>query len=90
MFSFLMMFFSGMMGLFFVRKFFLLSLLMIEFMSISLFGLCNYYFMFFLYENFFSILFLVFTVCEGVLGLSMMVFLVRKNSFDYLMSLTLC
>nr|YP_010381627.1 NADH dehydrogenase subunit 4L [Symplanella brevicephala]UDL72002.1 NADH dehydrogenase subunit 4L [Symplanella brevicephala] len=90
MFILLMIFISGFMGLIFVRKHFLLSLLMIEFMSISLFGLCNYYFMFFFYENFFSILFLVFTVCDGVLGLSLMVYLVRKDSFDYLMSLSMC
>nr|YP_010381601.1 NADH dehydrogenase subunit 4L [Neosymplana vittatum]UDL71976.1 NADH dehydrogenase subunit 4L [Neosymplana vittatum] len=86
----LMIFFSGFIGLFFVRKFFLLSLLMIEFMSISIFGLCCFYFMNFLYSNFFSIIFLVFTVCDGVLGLSLMVFLVRKDSFDYLMSMSMC
>nr|YP_010381614.1 NADH dehydrogenase subunit 4L [Symplanella nigricans]UDL71989.1 NADH dehydrogenase subunit 4L [Symplanella nigricans] len=86
----LMIFFSGLLGLFFVRKFFLLSLLMLEFMMISLFGMCNYYFMFFLYENFFSIIFLVISVCDGVIGLSLMVYLVRSNSFDYLMSLSMC
>nr|YP_010381692.1 NADH dehydrogenase subunit 4L [Pseudosymplanella nigrifasciata]UDL72067.1 NADH dehydrogenase subunit 4L [Pseudosymplanella nigrifasciata] len=90
MFILLIIFFSGLIGLFIVRKFFLLSLLMIEFMSISLFGLCSYYFMYFLYSNFFSIVFLVFTVCDGVLGLSLMVYLVRSDSFDYLMSMSLC
>nr|YP_010381718.1 NADH dehydrogenase subunit 4L [Augilina tetraina]UDL72093.1 NADH dehydrogenase subunit 4L [Augilina tetraina] len=87
---FLLIFFSGMLGLFFVRKYFLLSLLMIEFMSIALYGMLNFYFIFFLYENFFSIIFLVFAVCDGVIGLSLMVYLVRKDSFEYMMSLSLC
>nr|YP_010381744.1 NADH dehydrogenase subunit 4L [Symplanella unipuncta]UDL72132.1 NADH dehydrogenase subunit 4L [Symplanella unipuncta] len=90
MYIFMMIFFSGFVGLMIVRKYFLLSLLMMEFMSVSLFGILNYYFMFFSYENFFSILFLVFSVCDGVLGLSLMVYLVRKDSFDYLMSMSMC
>nr|YP_010381705.1 NADH dehydrogenase subunit 4L [Augilina triaina]UDL72080.1 NADH dehydrogenase subunit 4L [Augilina triaina] len=90
MFIFFLIFFSGMVGLFLVRKYFLLSLLMIEFMSISLYGMLNFFFIFFLYENFFSIIFLMFTVCDGVIGLSLMVYLVRSNSFEYLMSLSLC
>nr|YP_010381679.1 NADH dehydrogenase subunit 4L [Augilodes binghami]UDL72054.1 NADH dehydrogenase subunit 4L [Augilodes binghami] len=90
MFLYILIFISGMVGLIFVRKYFLLSLLMLEFMSISLFGISNMYFSFFLQDNFFSIIFLILVVCEGVLGLSLIVYMVRKNSFDYLLSMSLC
>nr|YP_010235817.1 NADH dehydrogenase subunit 4L [Youtuus strigatus]QTD82435.1 NADH dehydrogenase subunit 4L [Youtuus strigatus] len=86
----LMIFFSGFFGLFFVRKFFLMSMLMLEFMTVSLFGLCYFNFSFFCYESFFSILYLVLVVCDGVLGLSLIVFLVRKSSLDYLMGMSMC
>nr|YP_010235791.1 NADH dehydrogenase subunit 4L [Bambusicaliscelis flavus]QTD82409.1 NADH dehydrogenase subunit 4L [Bambusicaliscelis flavus] len=86
----LVMFFFGMVSLVLVRNFFLLSLLSLEFLMISLFYFCYYYFSFYVFDFYFLIIFLVMSVCDGVLGLSLIVYLVRKGSFDYLMSLTLC
>nr|YP_010381666.1 NADH dehydrogenase subunit 4L [Cylindratus longicephalus]UDL72041.1 NADH dehydrogenase subunit 4L [Cylindratus longicephalus] len=86
----LMMFFCGMVSLVLVRNFFLMSLLSLEFLMISLFYFCYFYFSFYIFDYFFLIIYLVLGVCDGVLGLSLIVYLVRKSSFDYLMSLTLC
>nr|YP_010235804.1 NADH dehydrogenase subunit 4L [Bambusicaliscelis fanjingensis]QTD82422.1 NADH dehydrogenase subunit 4L [Bambusicaliscelis fanjingensis] len=86
----LMTFFFGMISLVFVRNYFLLSLLSLEFLMISLFYFCYYYFSFYVFDFYFLVIYLVMGVCDGVLGLSLIVYLVRKSSFDYLMSLTLC
>nr|YP_010570566.1 NADH dehydrogenase subunit 4L [Palomena angulosa]UZG89990.1 NADH dehydrogenase subunit 4L [Palomena angulosa] len=71
------------------RKHLLLSLLSLEFMV-----LCVFLFMFMMmmnygYELYFSMIFLVFTVCEGALGLSILVSLVRSQGNDYLLSMSL-
>nr|UCC45983.1 NADH dehydrogenase subunit 4L [Eumenotes sp. HEM140] len=70
------------------HKHLLLSLLSLEFMM-----LCVYYVMFMLlmnynYELYFSLMFLVFSVCEGALGLSVLVNLVRFKGNDYLSSIS--
>nr|AKE36797.1 NADH dehydrogenase subunit 4L [Rubiconia intermedia] len=71
------------------RKHLLLSLLSLEYMV-----LCVFIFMFIVmmnygYELYFSMYFLVFTVCEGALGLSILVNLVRSQGNDYLSSMSL-
>nr|UDL72106.1 NADH dehydrogenase subunit 4L [Peltonotellus sp.] len=86
----LMVFFSGFVSLIFVRSNFLNSLLMLEFLMISLFYFCYYYLSFFINDYFFMIMFLVLGVCDGVMGLSLIVNLVRKGSFDYLLTLSMC
>nr|YP_010381731.1 NADH dehydrogenase subunit 4L [Caliscelis shandongensis]UDL72119.1 NADH dehydrogenase subunit 4L [Caliscelis shandongensis] len=85
-----MLFFFGLISLFFVRKFYLMSLLSLEFLLISLFYFIYYYLSFYFFDYYFLIFYLVMGVCDGVMGLSLIVYLVRKSSFDYLMSLTLC
>nr|YP_010990626.1 NADH dehydrogenase subunit 4L [Diostrombus politus]WOW99044.1 NADH dehydrogenase subunit 4L [Diostrombus politus] len=82
-------FISGLVGLMVVRKHYLLSLLMLEFFLISLFFLGFTYFSFYSYDYFFSIVYLVFSVCDGVLGLSLLVYVVRKTSNDYFTSMNL-
>nr|UVV36458.1 NADH dehydrogenase subunit 4L [Nogodinidae sp.] len=89
MFFCLFMFFSGVFGLVIVRKHYLLSLLSLEFLVLSLFSFCYFYLSFYIFEYFFSVIFLVLGVCEGVLGLSLIVYLFRSGSFEYLDSLSL-
>nr|QWS05452.1 NADH dehydrogenase subunit 4L [Cromna sinensis] len=85
----LLVFFSGILSLILVRKHFLLSLLSLEFLMISIYFYLYFFFLYFLFDFYFIIIYLIFGVCEGVLGLSLIVYLVRKSSLDYLDSLTL-
>nr|ACI95021.1 NADH dehydrogenase subunit 4L [Sivaloka damnosus] len=86
----LMIFFSGTLSLLFVRKHYLMSLLSLEFMILSLFYMNFNFLEFFYFDFYFLIIFLVLGVCEGVLGLSLIVYLVRKNSLDYVDTISLC
>nr|YP_010222572.1 NADH dehydrogenase subunit 4L [Hippotiscus dorsalis]UCC46022.1 NADH dehydrogenase subunit 4L [Hippotiscus dorsalis] len=71
------------------RKHLLLSLLSLEYMVLCVF--ISLFFILFMYgyEMYFCMLFLIFTVCEGALGLSILVTLVRNQGNDYLSSLSL-
>nr|QWS05465.1 NADH dehydrogenase subunit 4L [Zecheuna tonkinensis] len=82
-------FFSGLLSLILVRKHYLMSLLSLEFFIISIYFMI-YFFFFFFYDFYFLIIYLVLGVCEGVLGLSLLVFLVRSFSSDYVDSLVMC
>nr|AYR05198.1 NADH dehydrogenase subunit 4L [Coleoptera sp. ACP-2013] len=70
------------------RKHLLLMLLSLEFIILVMFLLLFIYLGKSL-DFFFSSLFLSFTVCEGVLGLSILVSLVRTHGNDYFKSLNL-
>lgn len=70
------------------RKHLLLSLLRLEYIVLSGF-LCLFLVIInYGYELYFTIIFLVFTVCEGALGLSILVSLVRRQGNDYLSSIS--
>nr|AXS65697.1 NADH dehydrogenase subunit 4L [Coleoptera sp. 3 KM-2017] len=71
------------------RKHVLLSLLSLEFMVLSIFLVLFIMMMSFGHELYFSLIFLVFSVCEGALGLSILVNLVRNQGNDYLSSLSI-
>nr|YP_010528126.1 NADH dehydrogenase subunit 4L [Priassus spiniger]UXW64228.1 NADH dehydrogenase subunit 4L [Priassus spiniger] len=71
------------------RKHLLLSLLSLEFMVLSLFLFMFIILLNYGYELYFSLIFLVFTVCEGVLGLSILVTLIRSQGNDYLSSMSI-
>nr|YP_011014806.1 NADH dehydrogenase subunit 4L [Eusudasina nantouensis]WQB38487.1 NADH dehydrogenase subunit 4L [Eusudasina nantouensis] len=86
----LFIYISGILGLVFVRKHFLMSLLMLEFLVLSFFFFIYFYLSFYNNDYFFTFIFLVLGVCEGVLGLSLIVFLSRKGGLDYLSFLSLC
>nr|YP_010990652.1 NADH dehydrogenase subunit 4L [Klapperibrachys cremeri]WOW99083.1 NADH dehydrogenase subunit 4L [Klapperibrachys cremeri] len=86
----LLIFFSGILSLLMVRKHYLMSLLSLEFLLLSLFFYIFFFFDWFYYDYFFGIIYLVFGVCDGVLGLSLIVYLARKSSKDYLDTLSLC
>nr|ARH54633.1 NADH dehydrogenase subunit 4L [Scaphidema metallicum] len=84
-----MMFGAGLVSFSLNRKHLLLLLLSLEFLVISLFYTMFYYFSYLGNEYFFSMIFLTFSVCEGVLGLSLMVSLIRVHGNDYFQSFSI-
>nr|ALO76564.1 NADH deshydrogenase subunit 4L [Urodontus sp. URO01] len=71
------------------RKHFLLMLLSLEFISLSLYlGLFYYLSMYFM-EYFFLMMYLTMIVCEGALGLSILVLMVRVHGNDYVLSFSM-
>jgi NADH-ubiquinone oxidoreductase chain 4L len=79
----LILFFSGVLVFVSNRKHLLITLLSLEFIVLSLFSLLFLYLNFFGYEIFFSIIFLTFRVCEGALGLSILISIIRTHGNDY-------
>nr|WNH42459.1 NADH dehydrogenase subunit 4L [Neoperla gibbosa]WNH42460.1 NADH dehydrogenase subunit 4L [Neoperla gibbosa] len=65
------------------RKHLLLTLLSLEFMVLGLFLFLFMYLSYLSYELFFSMVFLTFSVCEGALGLSILVSMIRTHGNDY-------
>nr|YP_009727753.1 NADH dehydrogenase subunit 4L [Rhinoestrus usbekistanicus]QHX99789.1 NADH dehydrogenase subunit 4L [Rhinoestrus usbekistanicus] len=68
------------------RKHLLSMLLSLEYIVLSLFLLLLIYLSILNYESFFSMMFLVFSVCEGCLGLSILVSMIRSHGNDYFQS----
>nr|YP_010895245.1 NADH dehydrogenase subunit 4L [Psilota anthracina]WJW73810.1 NADH dehydrogenase subunit 4L [Psilota anthracina] len=78
-----------MMGIFIFisnRKHLLSMLLSLEYIVLSLFYLLFIYLNMMNYENYFSMVFMTFSVCEGVLGLSILVSMIRSYGNDYFQS----
>nr|YP_010046747.1 NADH dehydrogenase subunit 4L [Culiseta inconspicua]QPJ78691.1 NADH dehydrogenase subunit 4L [Culiseta inconspicua] len=71
------------------RKHLLCTLLSLEFMVLMLFMLLFFYLNFMGYEGYFSMFFLTFCVCEGVLGLSILVSMIRTHGNDYFQSFSI-
>uniref|UniRef100_A0A2M4CZI9 NADH-ubiquinone oxidoreductase chain 4L n=1 Tax=Anopheles darlingi TaxID=43151 RepID=A0A2M4CZI9_ANODA len=65
------------------RKHLLSTLLRLEFIVLRLFIFLFFYLNFINYELYFRIFFLTFCVCEGVLGLSILVSIIRTHGNDY-------
>nr|WIL79961.1 NADH dehydrogenase subunit 4L [Tenerus hilleri] len=65
------------------RKHMLLMLMSLEFMVISMFMGLMFYFSNMSYEYFFSLIYITFSVCEGALGLSLLVYMIRTHGNDY-------
>lgn len=68
------------------RKHLLSILLSLEFIVLVLFFLLFLYLNILSYENYFRIIFLTFRVCEGALGLSILVSIIRTHGNDYFQS----
>nr|YP_010895024.1 NADH dehydrogenase subunit 4L [Callicera aenea]WJW73537.1 NADH dehydrogenase subunit 4L [Callicera aenea] len=82
-------FFFLMMGIFsFIsnRKHLLSMLLSLEYIVLFLFYLLFIYLNMLNYESYFSMVFMTFSVCEGVLGLSILVLMIRSFGNDYFQS----
>nr|QJF72856.1 NADH dehydrogenase subunit 4L [Nephus includens] len=79
----IIMFFSGVLNFCLKRKHLLLMLLSLEFIVLVLFFLIYLYLLNFNFEYYFSMVFITFSVCESVLGLSLLVSLIRSHGSDY-------
>nr|YP_010759125.1 NADH dehydrogenase subunit 4L [Melanesthes exilidentata]WEX49715.1 NADH dehydrogenase subunit 4L [Melanesthes exilidentata] len=82
----LLMFLCGLFMFSMKRKHLLLMLLSLEFVVLSVYYLMFFYLSQVGNEYFFSMVFLTFSVCEGVLGLSILVSLIRTHGNDYFQS----
>nr|ATF28613.1 NADH dehydrogenase subunit 4L [Norvellina sp. EMHAU-15062816] len=89
LYSYFFMYSFSLFSLMVVRKHIFLCLLSLEFVVISLLLTFMYYLMFFGFGFYSSLILMVFFVCEGVLGLSVLVSMIRCYGNDYLSSLSL-
>nr|AXS65737.1 NADH dehydrogenase subunit 4L [Staphylinoidea sp. 8 KM-2017] len=80
---FMFMYFVGLFSFTINRKHFLVMLLSLEFIVLSLYLNLYYYLMEFNNEYYFSMIFLTMSVCEGALGLSILVSMIRTHGNDY-------
>nr|YP_002265545.1 NADH dehydrogenase subunit 4L [Chaetosoma scaritides]ACF35104.1 NADH dehydrogenase subunit 4L [Chaetosoma scaritides] len=65
------------------RKHLLLMLLSLEFLVLSMYFGFMACFMNTFFEGYFCLIFLSFSVCEGALGLSLLVYMIRTHGNDY-------
>nr|YP_009433266.1 NADH dehydrogenase subunit 4L [Phymata americana]AGO27996.1 NADH dehydrogenase subunit 4L [Phymata americana] len=80
--------FSGMLVFCFMHKHILLALLSIEFMVLGLYYGFFYFLSTFDMMMYFILVFLTFSVCEGALGLGVLVSLIRSHGNDNISSLS--
>jgi len=78
----LVCYFSGVWGLVRMRKHLLVTLLSLEYIVLVLFFFIRLLVGYLMVEGYILLFFLVFSVCEGALGLSLMVILVRSHGRD--------
>nr|AVN67707.1 NADH dehydrogenase subunit 4L [Deropeltis paulinoi] len=83
---FSIMFFSGIWLFSSNRKHLLVMLLSLEYIVLILFLMLYLYMNIFNYELYFSMVFLTLAVCEGALGLSILVSMIRMYGNDYFQS----
>nr|YP_010616520.1 NADH dehydrogenase subunit 4L [Morophaga formosana]WAU48141.1 NADH dehydrogenase subunit 4L [Morophaga formosana] len=86
---FIFMFLIG--NMIFVSKYkhLLITLLSLEFMVLMIFYFFLFFFMSIDYNFYFIMMFLVFSVCEGALGLSILILMIRTYGNDYFQSFIL-
>nr|AML26439.1 NADH dehydrogenase subunit 4L [Staphylinidae sp. BMNH 1274643] len=89
MFFSMVMYLSGLISFCINRKHFLMMLLSLEFIVLSLYLSLFIYLSEYSYEFYFSMVFLTVSVCEGALGLSILVSLIRNYGNDYFKSFNL-
>nr|AWV84065.1 NADH dehydrogenase subunit 4L [Tettigades opaca] len=89
LFCYMMMYFSGIVTLCLARKHIMLSLLSLEFIVLSLFCVFSIIMTNMIYESYMMLVFLTFSVCEGVAGLSALVMMIRSHGNDHLLSINL-
>nr|YP_010254300.1 NADH dehydrogenase subunit 4L [Micromus paganus]QTZ19029.1 NADH dehydrogenase subunit 4L [Micromus paganus] len=82
----IIIFISGVLVFSLKRKHLLCTLLSLEFIVLSLFYMIFMYLMNYDYEFYFLMMFLVYSVCEGALGLSILVSMVRTHGNDFFQS----
>nr|YP_009472930.1 NADH dehydrogenase subunit 4L [Macrosaldula sp. PJ-2017]AST10160.1 NADH dehydrogenase subunit 4L [Macrosaldula sp. PJ-2017] len=87
-FMLIFMFISGLYVFCSMHKHLLLTLLSIEFLVLVLFLSFFYFLMNYMYNMYFILVFLTLSVCEGALGLSILVSLIRCHGNDNINSLS--
>lgn len=87
LFSFI--FFCGLIVFSSKRKHLLLILIRLEFLVLCLYLYIFYFLIEIYFEYFFSIIFLTIRVCEGALGLSLLILIIRSHGNDYIINLRL-
>nr|QIV24727.1 NADH dehydrogenase subunit 4L [Howea angulata] len=80
------MFFSGLIVFTLLRKHLLLMLLSLEFVVLSLYLNIFIYLMGNGYDYFFSMIYITMSVCEGALGLAVLVSMIRTYGNDYILT----
>lgn len=85
----LYLFFIGVIAFVSRRKHLLSTLLRLEFIVLSLFFLLFLFLNLLNFELYFSMIFLTFRVCEGALGVSILVSIIRTHGNDYFNSFSL-
>nr|QKY60296.1 NADH dehydrogenase subunit 4L [Eupteryx minuscula]WRY72405.1 NADH dehydrogenase subunit 4L [Eupteryx sp.] len=88
-FYFFYMFFMGLFCLVLIRKHILLCLISLEFIIITLLLIIMSYCLMFSHIFYMYLIMMTFYVCEGVLGLSILVYMIRCHGNDYLSSMFL-
>nr|YP_009750104.1 NADH dehydrogenase subunit 4L [Enoplops potanini]QIJ46463.1 NADH dehydrogenase subunit 4L [Enoplops potanini] len=88
-FGVIFMFFSGVLVFSLSHKHLLMTLFSLEYLVLVLFLTLFMFLLNFGFEFYFIMIFLVFTVCEGALGLSILVKMVRSHGNDLLSSLSI-
>nr|YP_009158975.1 NADH dehydrogenase subunit 4L [Prosopocoilus gracilis]AKN01394.1 NADH dehydrogenase subunit 4L [Prosopocoilus gracilis] len=83
------MYLMGLLSFCLNRKHLLLMLLSLEFVVVSLFMLMYIYLCSYNWEFYFLMVFLTLSVCEGALGLSLLVLLMRTYGNNYMISFNL-
>nr|YP_009743871.1 NADH dehydrogenase subunit 4L [Batocnema coquerelii]QIE12630.1 NADH dehydrogenase subunit 4L [Batocnema coquerelii] len=86
---FILMFFVGNLIFISKNKHLLIILLSLEFIVLSIFFFLLMFLMFIDYDMYMLMVFLVFSVCEGSLGLSILVSMIRTHGNDYFQSFNL-
>nr|AOY40055.1 NADH dehydrogenase subunit 4L [Scolytinae sp. BMNH 1040341] len=76
------LFFSGLISYILSNKHFLLMLISLEAMVLSIYMLLFFYFVQFGAESFVNMIYLSMSVCEGALGLTLLVVLIRTHGMD--------
>lgn len=82
-------FISGMLVFCSIRKHLLLTLLSLEYLVLRIFIFIVFFIINYVGDIYFILIFLVFSVCEGVLGLSILVRIIRRYGNDQVNSLFL-
>nr|YP_010952537.1 NADH dehydrogenase subunit 4L [Cechetra lineosa]WMQ52844.1 NADH dehydrogenase subunit 4L [Cechetra lineosa] len=86
---FILMFFIGNLIFISKNKHLLIVLLSLEFIVLSIFFFFLMFLMMIDYDMYMLMVFLVFSVCEGSLGLSILVSMIRTHGNDYFQSFNL-
>lgn len=86
---FISMFISGIISLCINRKHLITTLLRLELIILRMFCSLSFIFSIKIYDLHILLIFLVFRVCEGVIGLSCLVILIRSHGNDKLISLSI-